>query len=105
MTAPSPPRKIAWFLGPPRWSAEEDGRSYPHHKNNLDSNASCKDENEIHEICEKNMVSDDKRKRIGHKMRWTDKRTETTDRGREVWLFGGVGVFVCVGGVADISLK
>ena len=56
------------------------------------------------------MVSDDKGKRIGHKMRWTDKRTETTDRGREGWLFGGVGMFVCVcggggGGVADISLK
>ena len=29
MTAPSPPRKTAWFPGPPRWSAEEDGRSYP----------------------------------------------------------------------------
>ena len=32
MTAPSPPRKTAWFLGPPRWSAEEDGLSHPHHQ-------------------------------------------------------------------------
>ena len=25
MTAPSPPRKTAWFPGPPGLSAEEDG--------------------------------------------------------------------------------
>ena len=49
MTAPSPPRKTAWFPGLPRWSAEEDGWSYPHHQNNLDSNISCKNgkENEF----------------------------------------------------------
>ena len=36
MTAPSPQRKTAWFPGPPRLSVKEDGRSYPHHQNNLD---------------------------------------------------------------------
>ena len=45
MTAPSPPRKTAWFPRPPRWSVEEDFRSYPHHQNNLDSNISCKTKN------------------------------------------------------------
>ena len=45
MTAPSPPKKTAWFPRPPRWSAEVDGRSYPHHQNNLDSNISCKAKN------------------------------------------------------------
>ena len=44
MTAQSPPRKTAWFPEPPRLSAEEDGWSYPHHQNNLDSNISCKNE-------------------------------------------------------------
>ena len=52
MNAPSPPRKTALFPGPPRWSAEEDGRSFSHHQSNLDSNISCKNENvkEIHDI-------------------------------------------------------
>ena len=36
--------KTAWFPGPPKWCAEEDGRSYPHHQNNLDSNISCKND-------------------------------------------------------------
>ena len=45
MTAPSPPRKTAWFPRPPWLSVEEDGRSYPHHQNNLDSNISCKTKN------------------------------------------------------------
>ena len=45
MTAPSPPRKTAWSPRPPRLSVEEDGRSYLHHQNNLDSNISCKMKN------------------------------------------------------------
>ena len=45
MIAPFPPRKTAWFPRPPRLSAEEDGRSYPDHQNNLDSNISCKTKN------------------------------------------------------------
>ena len=45
MTAPSPPKKTVWFPRPPRWSTEEDGRSYQHHQNNLDSNISCKTNN------------------------------------------------------------
>ena len=59
MTTPSPPRRTAWFLGLPRWSAEEDDRSYPHHQNNLDSNISFKNEkeNEINELW-KNMGSE-----------------------------------------------
>ena len=45
MTAQSPPKKTAWFPRPRRWSAKEDGRSYPHHQNNLDSKISCKTKN------------------------------------------------------------
>ena len=40
-----PPRRIDWFPVLPGRSAWEDGRSYPHHQNNLGSNISCKKKN------------------------------------------------------------